>query len=772
MRKPPATLNARTPISETAPETSAPIKAPSGPKPDAAPPALTPEEASAAAARGVIRQYELVERVTAYDPDADEGLLNRAYVYAVKAHGTQTRASGDPYFSHPVEVAGILTDLKLDDRTIATALLHDTIEDTGATREEISDMFGEDIAELVDGVTKLSKLEQMPEREKQAENFRKLLIAMARDIRVLLVKLADRLHNMRTLHFIKSDDKRRRIAQETMEIYAPLAGMIGMQDIRDELEDLAFMHLNPAARDSILKRLEYLQAGSGDVIDRITAALNKALKDHKVEATVYGRTKRPYSIWRKMERQQISFEQLSDIFAFRIVVSTIPDCYRALGAFHARWSFVPGRFKDFVSTPKRNDYRSIHTTVIGPEKQRVEIQIRTGDMEAVAERGVAAHWSYKYSEKGRAEDSRAFHALRELVDMIEHGAGAEELMENTKLEMFFDQVFCFTPKGRLIGLPRGATPVDFAYAVHTELGETCVGAKINGYHRPLRTQLENGDMVEIIRSEAQTPHPEWENFVITGKARSSIRRFVRQAERDQFIKLGRAITGRVFAAHRVEFSDKAVESALKRLKHAKVEEVFEAVGSGDLTPETVLTAVYTGIDLDAETEDGRSKTRKKAPEKKSDTGSTPIPIKGLVPGLAVHLGQCCHPLPGDRIVGIMSAGEGVMIHTIDCETLSDYHEAPERWLDLAWTPEDAEGGHVPVGRLTVLLTHTAGALGALSTILADHGANISNLKITDRNPLFFEILLDVEVEDVKHLTQIMAALRASKLVESVERARG
>ncbi len=720
----------------------------------------------------MLRQYELVERVSAYDPEADEALLNRAYVFAVKAHGTQTRASGDPYFSHPVEVAGILTDLKLDARTIATALLHDTVEDTDVTTEDIAEQFGPDIADLVDGVTKLTRLELTSERTKQAENFRKLLVAMARDVRVLLVKLADRLHNMRTLHFVQKPEKRRRIAQETMDIYAPLAGVIGMQDMRDELEDMAFEQINPLARESVLKRLDYLEARSGDVIARVATLLEDELERHGIEARVWGRAKKPYSIWRKMERKQISFEQLADIFAFRVITATPEDCYRALGAFHIKWPFVPGRFKDFISTPKRNDYRSIHTTVIGPEKQRVEIQIRTAAMDAVAERGVAAHWQYKYGAKrGGGEDSRAFRALGELVEMIEHGSGPEELLENTKLELFFDQVFCFTPKGDLIALPRGATPVDFAYAVHTDVGDTCVGARINGHHRPLRTRLDNGDMVEIIRSEAQTPRSEWESFVVTGKARAAIRRFVRQARRDQFVSLGRRMTQRVFEVHTKEFSDKAVSTALKRLKRDAPEDVYLAVGEGELLPEVVLEAVYPGIELEETPEGRRARLRKKAPEKRDSETPAALPIKGLIPGLAVHLGKCCHPLPGDRIVGIMSAGEGVMVHTIDCETLEQYQDAPERWLDLAWQAA-SDDGHVPVGRLDVLLQHAPGALGALSSIVAGNGGNISNLKITTRNPLYFEILLDIEVEDVKHLTQIMAALRASALVEAVERARG
>ncbi|MGF1455546.1 MAG: RelA/SpoT family protein [Alphaproteobacteria bacterium] len=726
----------------------------------------------------MLRQFELVERVCHYDPDADEALLNRAYVFAVNAHGKQTRASGDPYYSHPVEVAGILTDLRLDTCTIATALLHDTVEDTDVTTDDIEEHFGAEIAELVDGVTKLSKLELNSEETKQAENFRKLLLAMSKDVRVLLVKLADRLHNMRTLHHISKPEKRVRISQETMEIYAPLAGLIGMQDFRDELEDLAFMHINPAARESIVKRLDFLAAHAGDVIERITARLEALLIHHGIEASIKGRAKRPYSIWRKMEGKQISFEQLADVFGFRVVVRTLEDCYRGLGVFHTEWSFVPGRFKDYISTPKRNDYQSIHTTVIGPERQRVEIQIRTAEMDAIAERGVAAHWAYKDAGGrgfSRASETRGFKTLRNIASLIEHGAGPEELLENTKLEMFSDQVFCFTPKGTLIALPRGATVVDFAYAVHTDLGDTCVGAKINGHHRPLRTRLQNGDMVEIVRSEAQTPHADWDRFVVTGKAKASIRRFVRQSRREQFIRLGRSLTERYFQTYERDLTDKGVEQALSKLKRSRIDDVFADVGMAELAPELVFRAVYPGVEIEVTEEGAKAITAKKAPARVGHgSPSGPMPIKGLIPGIAVHLGQCCHPLPGDRIVGIMSAGEGMVVHTIDCEVLGLYHEAPERWVDLAWDPAPTDGSetHVPVARLDVLITHTPGALGALSTIIAQHGGNISNLRITDRTPLYFEIILDVDVEDVKHLTQIMAALRASDLVESVDRPRG
>src|SRR5215472_1371976 len=541
----------------------------------------------------LMRQTTLVERVRAYDPDADEAILNRAYVFAMQAHGTQKRASGDPYFSHPLEVAGILTDLKLDTPTIATALLHDTVEDTSATIEDIEENFGAEIAGLVDGVTKLSQLELFSERTKQAENFRKLMLAMSNDIRVLLVKLADRLHNMRTLSHIPNEEARHRIAQETIEIYAPLAGRIGMQNMREELEDLAFAELDPEARNSIVTHFARLDMVGGDRVGRIADQIKRRLAEHGMEAWVYGRGKRPFSIWRKLQTKKLSFEQLSDIFGFRVIVGSTGDCYRALGIIHTSWQMVPERFKDFISTPKPNGYRSIHTTVIGPEKQRVEIQIRTQEMHDVAERGVAAHWRYReHVPDAGKEDNVSYGWLRDMVDLLERGDSAEEVLEHSKLAMYQDQVFCFTPKGSLISLPRGATPIDFAYAVHTDLGNSAVGAKVNGVHVALHTPLKNGDQVEIITTKDSSPSPMWEQFVVTGRARAEIRRFLRHAQRDEHVRFGRKILEKVFADEARELTEKAMGEVAKKLRLSKAEDVYADVGRGALRPHEVLQAVF------------------------------------------------------------------------------------------------------------------------------------------------------------------------------------
>ncbi|MTJ84335.1 MAG: bifunctional (p)ppGpp synthetase/guanosine-3',5'-bis(diphosphate) 3'-pyrophosphohydrolase [Telmatospirillum sp.] len=717
----------------------------------------------------MMRQFELVELVKSYDPTADEDAINRAYVYAMKQHGSQLRASGDPYFSHPIEVAGILTKYKMDAASIITALLHDTIEDTPATVADITKMFGVEISRLVDGVTKLSRIELQSDQSKQAENFRKLVLAMSEDIRVLLVKLADRLHNMRTLHYIRNPEKRRRIALETMEIYAPLAERIGISEIKNELEDLAFAELHPDVRGSLVARLNFLREKGGDLIGRILEELRNNLKEAGVEATVSGREKTPYSIWRKMQLKNVAFEQLSDIMAFRLLVGSVEDCYRALGVIHSHYPMVPNRFKDYISTPKPNGYRSLHTGVFGPERHRIEVQIRTYEMHEVSELGVAAHWSYKQGLRP-ADDRKQYRWLRELLDIMEHASNPEEFLEHTKLEMFQDQVFCFTPKGDLIVLPRGACPVDFAYAVHSAVGDTCVGAKVNGRMMPLRTPLNNGDQVEIITSKAQTPNPTWERFVVTGRARARIRRFIRTQQRSQYIDLGRAILNRAFKQEGYEYTDKALDGVLKIFKMSSVEDLVVTVGEGNLTGRDVVSAVYPEL-KSTQQKAQRSPDNVVALKRAKPKAQGPaLPIRGLIPGMAMHFAGCCHPLPGDRIVGIVTTGKGVTIHTIDCDCLEQFADTPERWLDLAWseTPDDSE---VHIGRISLVVVNEPGNLGNLSTVIAKNLGNINNLRITSRTADYFEMIIDVEVRDVKHLTNIIAALRATPSINSVERAR-
>jgi len=735
----------------------------------------------------MMRQYDLVERVRAYNPNTDEALLNRAYVYAMKAHGDQRRASGDPYFSHPIEVAAILTDLKLDDATIAAALLHDTIEDTAATRAEIDQLFGPGIGRLVEGLTKLKKLDLVTKEAKQAENLRKLLLAIADDVRVLLIKLADRLHNMRTLHYMP-EKSRRRVAEETLDIYAPLAGRMGMHEMREELDDLAFRELYPEAYKVVSARLDALEERSRLVISEIERQLTRKLADRGIEAAVSGRRKRAYSIWRKMERKSVGFEQLSDIFGFRVIVKTVADCYEALGIVHTSWPMVPGRFKDYISTPKANDYRSIHTTVIGPGRQRVELQIRTVEMHEIAEYGIAAHALYKDGEGSPTEllsrESTAYAWLRRTIELLAEGSNPEEFLEHTKLELFHDQVFCFTPKGKLIALPRKATPIDFAYAVHTDVGNTAVGCKINGKIAPLTSELVNGDEVEIITSKAQTAPPAaWESIVLTGKARASIRRATRAAVRAQYTGLGRRIVERLFQRAKIAYSDEKLTGALPRLARATIDDVMAAVGRSELKASDVARAMYP----DYKEERAAAMAMKPKPEsgwfglkrltsvkfKVPGTGSEwpAIPIRGINSDLPVRFAPNGGAVPGDRIVGILTPGEGITIYPIQSPVLSEFEDHPERWLDVRWDSDETTPRRFPA-RITVQSVNEPGSLAQIAQVIAEHDGNIDNIRMTRRAPDFTELQIDLEVYDLKHLTAILAQLRAKPAVAKAERVNG
>ncbi|MBR0959551.1 RelA/SpoT family protein [Bradyrhizobium japonicum] len=727
----------------------------------------------------MMRQYDLVERVRSYNPNTNEDLLNRAYVYAMKAHGSQTRASGDPYFSHPLEVAAILTDLKLDDATIVAALLHDTIEDTEATRAEIDQIFGPEIGALVEGLTKLKRLELVSREAKQAENLRKLLLAIADDVRVLLVKLADRLHNMRTLDFVPTES-RRRIAEETLDIYAPLAGRMGMQEMREELEDLSFRTLDPEAYSVVMQRLDALAERNRNLIGEIEDQLSNNLRHRGLGARVYGRRKKPFSIWTKMERKSIGFEQLSDIFGFRLVVSDIEACYRALGIVHTTWPVVPGRFKDYISTPKQNDYRSIHTTVIGPGNQRVELQIRTEAMDQIAERGIAAHVFYKEGVGSPTEylkrESNAFAWLRHTIGILSESANPEEFLEHTKLELFHDQVFCFTPKGKLIALPRHANVIDFAYAVHTDVGNSAVGCKINGKFAPLSSELQNGDEVEVLTSEAQSAPPSaWETLAVTGKARAAIRRATRTAVRDQYAGLGRRIVERLFERAKIEYADDKLKGALPRLARTSIDDVMAAVGRGEIKASNVARAMYPDYKEERVARYGVKKgLAAKLKEKGvSEPSRSPvaIPIRGINSDLPVKFAPNGGAVPGDRIVGIVTPGEGITIYPIQAPALKDFEEEPERWLDVRWDIEDTVPQRFPA-RIRLENVNEPGALAQIATVIAEHDGNIDNISMQRRSPDFTETTIDLEVYDLKHLSAIIAQLRAKAVVARVERVNG
>jgi len=723
----------------------------------------------------VIRQSELTEKVRAYDPKADTDMLDAAYVLAMQAHGQQTRENGDPYITHPLAVADILAGYRLDTASIVTALLHDVIEDTPVTLAELDRRFGPAISGLVDGVTKLTRLELQSDRTKQAENFRKLVLAMSKDIRVLLVKLADRLHNMRTLHYVQSPERRLRIARETMEIYAPLAERIGMDALKTELQTLSFAQLEPEAFDTIQARLNFLRGQGADVIEEVRTELYRVCTEGGAEPIeITGREKSPYSIWEKMQRRNVAFEQLSDIMAFRIVMLSRDPCYIALGAVHAAYPVIAGRFKDYISTPKSNGYRSLHTgvTLREPRNQKIEVQIRTAEMHDVAENGVAAHWLYKQQDASPSELQR-FRWVQDLLEILDNSQAADDFMENTKLELYQDQVFCFTPKGQLIELPRGATSIDFAYAVHSQVGDSCVGAKVNGRLLPLRHELQNGDQVEIMTARDGVPSPAWERFVVTGKARARIRRYVAQQQRQNNIDAGRSALAKAFRQEGLDGSEKVLEAGLKGLKAASLDDLYVSVGNGNVGPKDVVHAAYPEL-----------RQTPRAPRMIPSLPSRPgrvssrdggIPITGLVAGMAVHYAGCCHPLPGDRIVGIVTTGKGVTIHTRDCQTLESFAATPERFIDVGWeAPAPTANGKAPThtGRISAIAVNQPNTLASLTNAVAKYEGAVTNLKITNRQQDFFEVVLDVEVRDLRHLSNVIAGLRAANGVTQVERARG
>jgi RelA/SpoT family (p)ppGpp synthetase len=732
----------------------------------------------AAARARMMRQYDLVDRVRAYNPDTDEDLLNRAYVYAMRAHGEQTRASGDPYFSHPLEVAAILTTLKLDDATIVAALLHDTIEDTEATRAEIDQIFGHEIGLLVEGLTKLKRIDLVSREAKQAENLRKLLLAIADDVRVLLVKLADRLHNMRTLEFVPAAS-RHRIAEETLDIYAPLAGRMGMQSMREELEDLAFRELDPGAYAVVTERLNTLAERNRNLIGEIENQLLSNLAKHQMTAQVKGRRKRAFSIWTKMERKSVGFEQLSDIFGFRVIVDSVEECYRALGIVHTAWPVVPGRFKDYISTPKQNDYRSIHTTVIGPGNQRVELQIRTREMDEIAELGIAAHALYKDGIGSPTEllnrESNAYAWLRHTIEVLAEGLNPEEFLEHTKLELFHDQVFCFTPKGKLIALPRHANAIDFAYAVHTDVGTSAVGCKINGKFAPLASELQNGDEVDIMTSPAQSAPPAaWEHLAVTGKAKAAIRRATRAAIRDQYAGLGRRIVERLFQRAKMDYADDKLKGALPRLARASIDDVMAAVGRGEMKASDVARAMYPDYKEERVArfgQPGAKKAKLTTAASKAAQAQNPIPVRGINTDLPVRFAPNGGAVPGDRIVGIVTPGEGITIYPIQSPALKDFEEMPSRWLDVRWDVDESTPQRFPA-RLFVQQVNEPGSLAQVATVIAEHDGNIDHIHMSRRSPDFTELTIDLEVYDLKHLNAIIAQLRAKAVVARVERVNG
>ncbi|MGL6210593.1 MAG: RelA/SpoT family protein [Paracoccaceae bacterium] len=694
---------------------------------------------------------DLIALVRNYNPRTNADLIRRAYAYGMQMHDGQFRKSGEPYFTHPVAVAAILTEQQLDDATIVTALLHDTIEDTKSTYSEVARLFGDEVAELVDGVTKLTNLQLSSAESKQAENFRKLFMAMSKDLRVILVKLADRLHNMRTIRSMKPD-KQAQKARETMEIFAPLAGRMGMQWMREELEDLSFKVLNLEARNSIIRRFITLQREAGDVVHKITADIHVELEKAKIEADVYGRAKKPYSIWRKMQEKGLAFSRLSDIYGFRIITADVADCYRILGVIHQRWRAVPGRFKDYISQPKSNGYRSIHTTVSGRDGKRVEVQIRTRQMHEVAEAGVAAHWSYREGVRAKnpfaVDPAKWIASVTDRLDEEDHA----DFMENVKLEMFTDQVFCFTPKGDVVQLPRGATPLDYAYAIHTRIGNSCVSAKIDGIRVPLWTRLKNGQSVEIITAEGQRPQASWIDIVTTGRAKAAIRRSLREEDRGRFVKLGAELARVAFDHVGRKSTDKALRTAAKMLACADENDLLARLGSGEITARRVVETLYPELSM-----------------ARGDEVDAQLAVVGLTADQTFQRAACCQPVPGERIVGITYPKRGVIVHAIDCPSIEEFEEQPNRWVDLHWH----SGRHAAVHTISleIAISNDTGVLGRICTLIGEQKANISDLRFTERKPDFYRLIIDVDLRDVEHLHMVMTALEAESDVAQVQRHR-
>ena len=717
--------------------------------------------------RHVLSREELIAKVRAYHPRVKSELLGAAYDFAKLHHGTQTRDSGDAYYSHPVEVASLLADVRLDEVTIVAGLLHDVVEDTKIDIGDIEVRFGADVAELVDGVTKLDALEYSSKESAQAENFQKFILATTSDLRVLLVKLADRLHNMRTLHHRKKPESRQRTARETMDIYAPLARRVGLYSLAAEMEDLAFEELNPEARRAILYRQEELAAENADDLQRIDDDLRQLMDISGIEAKIKGRRKQPYSLWRKLERKSISFRDVADLFAFRIVVKDVDDCYRVLGEVHTLWACIPDRFRDYISVPKPNGYASLHTTVRASGNRRVELQIRTEAMDRTAEFGVAAHWGYKNKSYGfNVESARAAGLdpaanLEAFAELIQDGADASEFLEHAKLEMYREHVFAFSPKGKLIILPAGAMPLDFAYAVHSAVGDTAIGARINGEVKSLRRPLKNGDVVDILRGKVAAPVVGWEAMTITGRARSAIRRLVRERDQMQFRRLGEGLINMALRRAGIDPIDVKMTHTAQLAGFQTREEMAEAVGRGRISSADIMEAAFPGYRV--ERFDDENKLR-------LDNEHARLLVSGedLMPGVTLHLGQCCCPLPGDRIMGVQEPDKGLVVHVASCPKLAEYDDHPELWVDLKWT-ELAKTGAVAVGRIRVNASNEKGVLAKLCAAVAQANGNITRIATQERHADFTELVMEIEVEDLKRLSQILAALRSLAVVDRAVR---
>ena len=705
----------------------------------------------------MLNENLLIDSITKYNPATNKDLINRAFVIADIAHQNQKRRSGDPYISHPLEVAKILTEYRLDDSTIITALLHDTIEDTKLTLKEVRSEFGEEIASLVDGLTKIGKLDLFTKEAEQAENFRKLILAMSNDVRVLIVKLADRLHNMRTINFLP-EEKQQIIAKETIEVYAPLSGRLGIHSLKEELEELAFDVINPKARKIILDKLLSISSDSGELIDSIKADLSKEIKKNKINFTIEGREKKPFSIWRKMNRKSISLEQLSDIYGFRIIVNSVDDCYRIIGIVHQKWNAIPGRFKDYISTPKINDYQSIHTTILGPDNNRIELQIRTDSMNDLAERGVAAHRNYK--DKSIENERQNYPWLDDLLEMLEQGESSQDFFESTKLELFQDQVFCFTPKGRIIALPIGATPIDFAFEVHTDVGMKCIGCRVNGVNSPLYAELDNGDEIEIITDDKSLPPMAWEKIALTGKAKIAIRRINKEKIKNQYSELGKQILDKLLKSSTDAKKIPNMKDFCKKFGLKSSADLYSKIGRGEITPESIRKAFLKMkiIKVNKDPNSGFDPT----------INAVSIPVRGFDKNIPFKFADNSRVVPGDKIFGVIDGEEGITIYSKQSKNLVKYSENAASFIDLTWDIENNLRERY-IARVMIDCKNEVGALAKITRAIGLSNANIENLKLVSRSRDFYKLDIDIGVFHLSHLNLVISSIRKIAVVHRVVR---
>lgn len=713
----------------------------------------------------MIRLNDILDKVSAYNPTADHNLIRKAYVYCAKVHQGQTRLSGEPYIIHPMEVAGLLADLKLDVPSIVTGFLHDTIEDTLATSEDITRMFGSEVATLVDGVTKISKINFKTKEESQAENFRKMLLAMAIDIRVILVKLADRLHNMRTLEF-QDEVKQRRIARETMDIYAPIANRLGISWVKVELEDLSFRYLHPEIYFDLVKKISQKKHEREAFVEEAKSIIAEKLSFYGIKGEVSGRSKHLYSIYRKMEKRNVEFEEIYDLIAVRILVDSIRECYEVLGVIHSAWKPIPGRFKDYIAMPKGNMYQSLHTTVIGPHGDRLEVQIRTHEMHSVADAGIAAHWKYKEGKGYDEKDVKRFAWLRQLLEWQQDLQDSKEFMDSVKVELFTEEVYVFTPKGDVKGYPKGSTPIDFAYSVHTDIGHRCVGAKVNGKLVPLKYELKNGDIVEVITSPHHTPSKDWLKIVKSSRARNKIRSWIKIEERKRSIVLGREICEKDFRRYSINLQKIQKSGEFKKIAaefgYAADEDLMAAVGYGKISSNQIVAKLLPEDKLKERAEHKESKLESVINKLKGKSNSA-VEIGGL-DDVLVRFGKCCNPVPGDEIVGFITRGKGVTVHTSDCQFVQE--SDPARRVDVAWNK--VKTAVLPV-KIRVLCHDVKGILATITLTITNCEANIASAQIQSTIDQRGENIFEVNVTNLAHLQKVMNSLMKINGVIKVER---